>query len=253
MLLRNSSSLLRASHFFPECYWAATSELQPGQPDGDVTSAPGRPAIRGRSQCSIPNVECSPSFNHFSSFSEDCGLSRAGGDNTEFSPIWNPERLTSDHNHSGPAYLKTKLVSRVHSAGVSLNHFDQMWTILDQGKGIVSIRWILFAYIFVNSAYEHRLLIGIHMETELFMAWPRLWLGLSISYLLHPGIVFQFDTIKSVGGSPSLWAGHWTSGPYWSWIDSSHSPGPLFMTAILITIVRAGVQLGMESRREMSH
>ena len=136
MLLRNSSSLLRASHFFPECYWAATSELQPGQPDGDVTSAPGRPAIRGRSQCSIPNVECSPSFNHFSSFSEDCGLSRAGGDNTEFSPIWNPERLTSDHNHSGPAYLKTKLVSRVHSAGVSLNHFDQMWTILHRpGKG----------------------------------------------------------------------------------------------------------------------
>ena len=38
------------------------------------------------------------------------------------------------------------------------------------------------------------------METELFMAWPRLCPGLCIPYLLHPGIVFQFDTIKSVGG-----------------------------------------------------
>ena len=60
----------------------------------------------------------------------------------------------------------------------------------------------LLFYFFVNSvgAYEHRLLIGIHMETELFMAWPLVCPGLCIPYLLHPGIVFQFDTIKSVGG-----------------------------------------------------
>ena len=57
------------------------------------------------------------------------------------------------------------------------------------------------------------------METELFMAWPLVCPGLCIPYLLRPGIVFQFDTIKSVGGfslrcelSPPEYVGwvHWT-------------------------------------------
>ena len=107
-------------------------------------------------------------------------------------------------------------------------------------------------YFFVNSvgAYEHRLLIGIHMETELFMAWPLVCPGLCIPYLLRPGIVFQFDTIKSVGGFSlraasytrlSMWAG--STGPYWSWIDSPTLRHWLFMAAILITIM-ATIQLG---------
>ena len=88
------------------------------------------------------------------------------------------------------------------------------------------------------------------MEPELFMAWPRLCSGLYIPYLLHPGIVFQFDTIKSVGGfsplrcelSPSMWAG---LGPL-DHIDlglTATLQHWLFMAAILITIM-ATIQLG---------
>ena len=147
MLLHTSSSLLRAwGYFFPVCYWGATFEMQPGWAQGIETSAPGLPRNPQGPESLFNSqrwVECSRSFNHFSSFLSSAGRGTER-DKLDFSLIWNPERLGwpgADHTHSAPAYLKTKLVSRVHSAGASLtsHHFDQMWTVQNRGDGFISI------------------------------------------------------------------------------------------------------------------
>ena len=128
MLLNTSSSLLRASgYFFPVCYWGEPHlKCSPSLLDGRIeTSAPGCLPL------SVFNsqrwVECtSRSFNHFSSF---LSSARGGGrgDKLDFSLIWNPERKAgADHSHSAGAYLKTKLVSRVHSAGVRLRPLNTL-------------------------------------------------------------------------------------------------------------------------------
>ena len=131
MLLHTSSSLLRASgYFFPVCYWGATFEMQPSPAywAGIETSAPGLALSVFNSQ---RWVECtSRSFNHFSSF-----LSSArGGGRGEISwtfPWFEIQKgrlgLLTTLTRAG-AYLKTKLVSRVHSAGVRLTtHHSPLW------------------------------------------------------------------------------------------------------------------------------
>ena len=113
MLLHTSSSLLRAwGYFFPVCYWGATFEMQPGLAHGIETSAPGLPRNpQGPSLCSVFNsqrwVECSRSFNHFSTFLSSAGRG-TGRDKLDFSLIWNPERLGWPHS-LGPGLFENQI------------------------------------------------------------------------------------------------------------------------------------------------
>ena len=133
MLLHTSSSLLRASgYFFPVCYWGATFEMQPSPAhweDRDISAWLGPVGVQFPTLSWVHQSIIQPFFFFFVDGARGGGRGEISWTFPWFEIQKGRLGLLTTLTGAG-AYLKTKLVSRVHSAGVRLttHHFDQMWT-----------------------------------------------------------------------------------------------------------------------------